>query len=86
MNIPGFNAEASFQRAVLTYNMAWVFDQSGNLVRPQACDDICLDNCQANCPDPGDCYDLPTPRARAACVRAAALCYRACFRKCCTPG
>jgi hypothetical protein len=84
MNMPGFNAEASFHRTVLAYSMAWGLDQLGNVVWPQqTCDQTCLDDCTSGCPDPGDCGDLPTPRARAACVRAAAGCYRACFRRCC---
>jgi hypothetical protein len=82
MTLPGFSAETSLQRTVLAYNMAWGFDQMGNVIWPQVCDQTCLDNCEANCPDPGDCSDLP-PQLQARCRAAAAACLRACVRKCC---
>jgi len=84
MTMPGFNAEASIQKTVLVYKMAWGWDRLGDTVSPQLhCDEGCLDDCQSNCPDPGDCSDLPNPQARARCLRAAVACLRACRRKCC---
>ena len=85
MNLPGFSAEASVHGMMPSYNADWAFDLPGNRVWPQACDDpTCLANCQANCPDPGNCWDLP-PAARLACERAAFACLRGCYSKCCIP-
>ena len=84
MNLPGFSAEASLQRIGLAYNMAWVFDEMGNVVRPQVCDQTCLDDCESNCLDPGDCSDLP-PQSRGQCLAQVAACRRACIKRCCPP-
>jgi hypothetical protein len=81
MNMPGFTAEDSLRRAIAGYHLAWDGVELGNTVRPQflRCDQRCQD-CIDNCPDPGDCYDLPNPAARAACIRYASNCIRHCFR------
>jgi hypothetical protein len=85
MNLPGFSAEASLQRMVLAYGMAWKLDRLGNVVWPQQlnCDQNCLDTCLLPCPDAGDCPDGP-PDLRAQCLAAARACSNACRKQCCT--
>src|SRR6266481_7480257 len=74
MNMPGFTAEASLYPGVGYALSAGLFGPGGAIVPQLYCDPVCQDNC----PDPADCSDLPTPQARAACVRAALACRRGC--------
>ena len=85
MNLPGFSAEASFQRTVVVYTARWRVDRWGNVVRPQQqqCDQNCLDACELPCPDAGDCPDFP-PDLRAQCLADARACRKACRTQCCT--
>jgi len=83
MNLPGFSAETSLRRMVLAYNVAWQFDELGNVVRPQTCDQACLDACNLTCPDPGDCPDDP-PDLRAQCLKDVRVCRNQCRTQCCT--
>lgn len=83
MNLPGFSAEASLPRMVLAYRAALRFDEVGNVVRPQTCDQTCLDACDLTCPDAGDCPDFP-PDLRAQCLADARACRKACRTQCCT--
>jgi len=84
MTLPKFTADSSLHQGSSNYFVASIFHQPGTSVRPQfTCKNPVQEaNCVANCPDAGNCYDLP-PLARAACMRAALQCALGCFHKWC---
>lgn len=84
MTMPEFAAEASLYTTGERYRILESFRQADGAVYPAlTCDQTCLDDCIANCPDPSDCEDLPTPAARQRCIRWVARCYFGCRRSCC---
>ena len=71
MNMPGYTAESSIYRTSGQYWMTAGIDASGAIIRPQACDLDCLNDCTPDC-------DEFIGQARARCLAN-------CRRLCCPP-
>jgi hypothetical protein len=51
INMPGFTAESSVYRTSGLYQMTAAFDSNGGVIRPQACDVGCMEECVPGCED-----------------------------------
>ena len=83
MNIPGFLAEASLNKANQRYHTSCNAAFADVVtVQPQGCSQPCLRDCLDACPDLAECYELP-PRNQYFCKLQVQQCQHSCLRKCC---